>query len=242
MEGSLVAYKVFTNGSVLQASEINENLMRQSIAVFSNAAARTAAITSPVEGQMTWLEDVNRYEFYDGSSWQIESSGLVLINTTTFSGVGSQAIPTGTFRSSFDFYRVICDFTGATSDALIYVKMRASGTDSNASYFGAIGNVSASGAFGNSAVNNGSGGFLISEVDSATSGNHNASFTMDLQRPFLATNTTIQVVANAVSASGFPYCNFGGGVHQQTVSYDQINVIASAGSISGKIQVYGYRQ
>ena len=69
MEGSLVAYKVFSNGSVLNASEINDNLMNQSVAVFSNAAARTAAISSPVEGQMTYLEDVDRYDSYIGSSW-----------------------------------------------------------------------------------------------------------------------------------------------------------------------------
>jgi hypothetical protein len=70
MEGSLVAYKVFTNGSVLNASEINENLMQQSTAVFSNEAARTAAITSPVEGQVTFLEDQNILSIYDGSVWK----------------------------------------------------------------------------------------------------------------------------------------------------------------------------
>jgi hypothetical protein len=71
MEGSLVAYKVFSNGSVLNASEINDNLMNQSVMVFSNAAARTAAITSPVEGMLTWLEDVDRYEAYSLGAWQI---------------------------------------------------------------------------------------------------------------------------------------------------------------------------
>jgi hypothetical protein len=70
MEGSLVAYKVFTNGSVLNASEINENLMQQSTAVFSNAATRTAAIASPVEGQVTFLEDQNILSIYDGSAWK----------------------------------------------------------------------------------------------------------------------------------------------------------------------------
>jgi hypothetical protein len=64
-----VAYKVFTNGSTLQASELNENLMQQSIATFSNAAARTAAITSPVEGQMTYLLDVDRYDSWSGAAW-----------------------------------------------------------------------------------------------------------------------------------------------------------------------------
>jgi hypothetical protein len=69
MEGSLVAYKVFTNGSTLPASEVNENLMQQAVATFSNEAARTAAITSPVEGQLTYLSDSNSFEAYDGSDW-----------------------------------------------------------------------------------------------------------------------------------------------------------------------------
>jgi hypothetical protein len=86
MEGSLVAYKVFTNGSVLNASEINDNLMNQSVIVFSNAAARTAAITSPVEGQITWLEDVDRYETYSGSAWvQVITPGAWTAFTPTFS-------------------------------------------------------------------------------------------------------------------------------------------------------------
>jgi hypothetical protein len=78
MEGSLVAYKVFTNGSVLNASEINDNLMNQSVMVFSNSTARSAALTAPVEGMLTWLEDVNRYENYNGSAWVPLSSGKIL--------------------------------------------------------------------------------------------------------------------------------------------------------------------
>lgn len=64
-----MAYKVFTNGSVLNASDINDNLMRQSVMVFANAAARTAALTVPLEGMLTWLQDINQYEFYDGTAW-----------------------------------------------------------------------------------------------------------------------------------------------------------------------------
>jgi hypothetical protein len=85
MEGSLVAYKVFTNGSTLQASELNENLMQQAVATFSNAAARTAAITSPVEGQLTYLLDVDRYESWSGSAWiQVITPGLWVSYTPTF--------------------------------------------------------------------------------------------------------------------------------------------------------------
>jgi hypothetical protein len=69
MEGSLVAYKVFTNGSVLNASEMNEYLMNQSVITFSNSTARGSAITTPVEGMITYLEDTQTYESWDGAAW-----------------------------------------------------------------------------------------------------------------------------------------------------------------------------
>jgi hypothetical protein len=92
MEGSLVAYKVFTNGSVLNASEINDNLMNQSVMVFSNSTARAAALTTPLEGMLTWLEDVNRYESYNGTSWVQLSSGKVVQVVNVQTG----AVATGT--------------------------------------------------------------------------------------------------------------------------------------------------
>jgi hypothetical protein len=84
MEGSLVAYKVFTNGSVLNASEVNDNLMNQAVITFSNSAARASAITSPVEGMLTYLEDTQTYESWDGAAWVAlitpASSGNAIIN------------------------------------------------------------------------------------------------------------------------------------------------------------------
>lgn len=64
-----MAYKVFTNGSVLPASDVNDYLMRQSVMVFATAAARAAAITGPTEGMLTWLEDVHQFEYYTGTAW-----------------------------------------------------------------------------------------------------------------------------------------------------------------------------
>ena len=84
MEGSLVAYKVFTNGSVLNASEINDNLMNQSVMVFSNSTARAAALTAPVEGMLTWLQDTNKYENYNGTAWvALSGSGILQVVSTT---------------------------------------------------------------------------------------------------------------------------------------------------------------
>lgn len=64
-----MAYKVFSNGNTLNASELNTYLMNQSVIAFASAAARDAAIPAPLEGQLTWLEDSNKYTFYSGSAW-----------------------------------------------------------------------------------------------------------------------------------------------------------------------------
>jgi hypothetical protein len=64
-----MAYKVFANGFPLQASELNENLMQQSIAVFTDASGRDAAITAPVNGQFVWLTASNSLMRYTGSAW-----------------------------------------------------------------------------------------------------------------------------------------------------------------------------
>ena len=64
-----MAYKVFTNGSVLQASEVNDNLMNQAVITFTNSTARASAITSPVEGMVTYLDDTDTYQFWNGSAW-----------------------------------------------------------------------------------------------------------------------------------------------------------------------------
>jgi formylmethanofuran dehydrogenase subunit A len=65
-----MAYKVFSNGSVLNASDLNDYLMNQSVMVFSSSAARASALTSPTEGMMTYLEDTNRFQYYTGTAWQ----------------------------------------------------------------------------------------------------------------------------------------------------------------------------
>ncbi|MFF8412795.1 hypothetical protein [Streptomyces omiyaensis] len=36
---------------------------------FASASARAATVTSPVEGMMSWLQDINRLDVYNGASW-----------------------------------------------------------------------------------------------------------------------------------------------------------------------------
>jgi hypothetical protein len=131
MEGSLVAYKVFTNGSVLQASEINDNLMRQSVMVFSNAAARTAAITVPLEGMLTYLDDVNLYGMWNGSAW-VSPFGMTLLASQAFTSAGSVTID-NVFTAEFDAYKIITAATASTATD-VSLQLRVSGSTANTNY------------------------------------------------------------------------------------------------------------
>lgn len=94
-----MAYKTFSNGDVLNASEINDNLMNQSVIVFNNEAARSAAFPFPVTGMVTFILDRQRYEMWTGLAWnllslQTDSVGLgvsALASLTT----GSDAVAVG---------------------------------------------------------------------------------------------------------------------------------------------------
>jgi hypothetical protein len=79
-----MAYKVFSNGDALTGGELNTFLMNQSVIAFASVAARNAAIPAPLEGQLVWLEDSNKYVYYSGSAWVDllvpASSGNAIIN------------------------------------------------------------------------------------------------------------------------------------------------------------------
>jgi len=61
-------FKVFQDGNVLTASEVNTFMAEQMIMVFASAAARDAAITSPSEGMFAFLKDTDKLTVYK-TSW-----------------------------------------------------------------------------------------------------------------------------------------------------------------------------
>ena len=61
-------FKVFQDGNVLLASEVNTFMAEQMIMVFASAAARDAAILSPSEGMFAFLKDVDKLTVFK-TSW-----------------------------------------------------------------------------------------------------------------------------------------------------------------------------
>jgi hypothetical protein len=63
-------YKLFATGDVLTAAQVNTFLMQQTVMVFADSAARTTALSGVLaEGMVSYLQDTNSLEVYDGSGW-----------------------------------------------------------------------------------------------------------------------------------------------------------------------------
>ena len=227
-----MAYKVFTNGSVLNASEINDNLMRQSVMVFSNSTTRAAALTVPLEGMLTWLEDVNRYENYNGTAWvPLGTSALEFIKADTIGTAVSSHVWTGTFSSTYDSYRIV--ISGGVASANTNLRLQL-GTDTANHYSNAFrGNYVTTTLVGNVASN-------IAYFDYVgTSGTTTLSGIIDLESPFLARPTMITSTADKSTSNAAILT----GCHGASTSFTTFNIKPASGTITGgTVAVYGYRK
>jgi hypothetical protein len=100
-------YKLFATGDVLTAAQVNTYLNEQTVMVFADSAARTTALSGVLaEGMMSYLQDTNAVEVYDGSSWvSVGSTGDITgITTGTDSGLsGGVTSGTATLRLKLEF-------------------------------------------------------------------------------------------------------------------------------------------
>jgi hypothetical protein len=237
MEGSLVAYKVFTNGSVLQASEINDNLMKQAVAVFSNAAARTAAITSPVEGQLTYLEDTDVYGSWNGSAW-VSPFGLTLINTTSFTSVANQTI-NSVFSSVYDNYQIFLNITSSSASGQGTLQFTVGGTPTTADYTSILAYADGSGSTVAS-ITNVQGTDELPLVYQSSS-EANTSAVLNVFSPNLAQNTKVTSLATGAFSGTPMYISNANAAQRSSTQFDGFKMNFS-GNTTGTVSVYGLRK
>jgi hypothetical protein len=231
MEGSLVAYKVFTNGSVLPASDVNTYLMDQSVMVFSSSATRAAALTAPVEGMLTYLEDTAGYESYDGSAWVAFGAadlGLVLIKEQVVGSAVASVNITSAFNSTYQNYRIVV--SGITTTAANNMGLTFSG--------------SAGTTYKDYILYTTFGAATASETSASqnkikiaiTSASGLLSFSADIFGP--NTNTTTQIESSGSSLTfGFLAQGFDTNVAQHT----GFTLTPTTGTLTGgTVYVYGY--
>jgi hypothetical protein len=92
-----LGYKNWAANDILAAADVNGYLADQAVMYFADAAARSAAITSPSAGMVSYRGDGQVVEFYNGSTWVALSSATTVnasnvINTLTASTATSYTI------------------------------------------------------------------------------------------------------------------------------------------------------
>jgi hypothetical protein len=120
-----LGFKTFTTGEVLTAADTNGYLM-QGILVFADAAARTAAVTSPQEGQTSYLKDTDVIQVYSGTAWVTKSGKVLQVVSTA---------KTDTFVTSSTSYTdvtgVSVSITPSSATSKIYVMCTINATSAN---------------------------------------------------------------------------------------------------------------
>ena len=163
---------------------------------------------------------------------------MVLLNTTSFSGVSSQSI-NSIFSSTYDNYRIIfSELVGSTTINNVFLRLRKSGTDntSNIYYRQVLENSSTS----VNAARVTQTQFLAAVVQSTS----NVSAVLDVFSPNVATQRTgcflvshYDTPANITSVSA-PQ------VHDlaSSADFDGFTFLTAGGTVTGKVSVYGYNK
>ena len=235
-------YRVFTAGEVLTASNVQDYLMDQSVMSFADSTARATSIGTAnfEEGMVSYLQNTNQLEVYNGSAWAsiapTSTQGLTLINSQSFSAVSSQSL-NNVFSSTYDNYKILLDFTDSSLDTEVTIRLRVSGVDaSGANYF----NRYLHGPTPVPVNNDNQTSFrFVMELDGATNA-HVYSNIVEIKSPFKLETTVISLDGLLRGSAGSAYFAVGSAFHEQNISYDGFTLIASSGNITGTVSVYGY--
>lgn len=121
-------YKLFNTGDVLTAAQVNTYLQEQTVMVFANSTARTTALSGVLaEGMVSYLQDTNAVEVYNGSAWVgVSGAGDVTevqagTGISVASGTGPIPVVTNTMATAVDAKGDLIVGTGADTFARLAV-------------------------------------------------------------------------------------------------------------------------
>ena len=157
-----------------------------------------------------------------------KKAGMVLLNTTSFSGVASQSI-NSVFSATYDDYKILINCVAST-DTDISFRWRTSGTDnSNVSYQNRNGEyVTAFQAYDNGLRGYANIGYCRDQTN---------LYQMEVANPFVAKRTNM-LFHNSMENAHI----LGAVLFENTTSFDGFTFFPNAGTITGYVSVYGYNK
>lgn len=218
VEGGIQPTLLTTKGDIIVATG-NATLVRQGVG--SNGQVLTADSTQA-----------------DGVIWATPTSGaLTKVGTYTFTATATLNV-NSCFSSTYKRYLLLLKAKAATGADYIYLKLRASGTDSSASYYYSLVESSyTGGGVANIAANNGTAGVQILYADTT----YTSGAVLNIFNPFDTVNTNYFKQSDSISRGAANYSTSqGAGVHLTTTSYDGFSLVSASGTYTGEVVVYGY--
>jgi hypothetical protein len=164
------------------------------------------------------------------------SSGLTLINTTSFSAVGFHFV--NAFTSTYDDYLINIDIDNASTTANLVFRLSTASSVSITTGYYYLGSTSTNASLANFAGDN-QQQWIIGET-SATAPT-NSIHTIQLSKPFIEKRTGITYRSHNYTGTANKSWQ-ASGYHDQNTAYPQFALIASVGNITGKASVYGYNK
>jgi hypothetical protein len=196
------------------------------------AAGQTSNLLELQNSSGTVVAGLNQDGVWSGSA----EPGLVLLNTTSFSGVSSQSI-NNVFSATYQNYKIVINAVGThtnpTTSALEF-RLRLAGVDNSANNYDFMQMLRNDGAFVSS-MNTGT----TSQI--AFMGDRRISSVIDIFSPAEAAFTNF--VVNQFS-KGTANTNGGllSGIHIVATAFDGFTLLVGSGTMTGTVRIYGYNQ
>ena len=174
----------------------------------------------------------------DGAIPSIAGSGLVHINTSTFSTASSHSID-NCFSSSYTNYKILIKLTAVTGTNIdFFARLRVSSSDDTTTNYGTVRQMASGTTMTVQTNPTGNDEWVFGPI-STTEPNEYHSGIIELGDTFASAPTK-----GIVSFSGYygvtNYLTFCQWTNVSSTSYDGITFFPASGTISGTVSVYGY--
>jgi hypothetical protein len=199
------------------------------VQTFANSAARTAAIPTPTEGIVSYLNDVDRLDVYSGSA-HVPAAGLTFIKEQIV-GTNVPAVTiTEAFNSTYDDYLIF--ISGGSGGGNLSLQL---GSTTTGYYAGGYINFYG-GTFNGEAQSNGGAFTRVGRASSVGSVG-----TIQVCQPFAARRTFVSYTGAVLETGGFAWS--GSGFLNDNNSYSSFTLTPNVGTLTGlSIKIYGYRK
>ena len=162
------------------------------------------------------------------------SSGLVLLNTTSFSGVASTSLTTDTFNSAYTNYRILIRVTNTTAGDMQYRFRTAGSDDTNSNYNSQFLVADSTTVSGGRSTNSNVG--LIGYLPSTET----SFFDLTIFSPKTSSRTAVQSFQSRAHGGTSVTIQHHFSNFNNTTSFDSMTFIPQTGAITGTYSVYGF--